>query len=109
MEEEKKKCSCLCEFFECGQKKLIDKEGSSNRSGISCGWVGDPCRGHACAYSACRKGCLRQDGSCGLLENNVPVMPSFSARSMQRKDMDIDVSTMARPKVLKKLKWYEAE
>jgi hypothetical protein len=109
LEETRKKCTCLCEFFECRQKKLISKQSSSSQSGIVCSWVGDPCKGYACAYSACRKGSLRQDGNCGLFERNVPVTTPFSSRGKQRQDADIDISTIANPKILKKLKWYETE
>jgi hypothetical protein len=55
------------------------------------------------------KGRLRQDGSCGLFEKNVPVMTPFSPHAIRREDADIDVSAIAKPKVLKKLKWYETE
>jgi hypothetical protein len=75
-----------------------------------CGWVGDPCNGSACTYSDCTKGQLRQDGICGLLQKNMPKVSLSSPRATPRADLaDIDVSTVAKPKTLKKLKWNEIE
>jgi len=105
LEQTKEKCSSLCEFFECGQRKLISKQGPNSQSKKLCGWVGDPCRGSACAYSECDKGRLRQDGSCGLLEKTVPRVSSSPLPGMRREDeANLDVSAIAKPKVLKKLK-----
>jgi hypothetical protein len=55
------------------------------------------------------KGRLRQDGSCGLFEKNVPKTIPFPSSVADRKGIDLDVSAIAKPKVLKKIKWYETE
>ena len=75
-----------------------------------CGWIGDPCEGPGCTYSDCVKGHMRQDGSCGLLEKTMPKVTPATSRVMKREDeASMDISRLAKSKVLRKLKWYENE
>jgi hypothetical protein len=110
LEGKDNRCSPVCEFFQCGQRKLIDKRDTSNPSKMLCGWVGDPCEGSACAYANCLKGRLRLDGSCGLLERTIPKVTSISPRAAQHaEETKVDLFTVAKTKVLKKIKWHEIE
>jgi hypothetical protein len=108
LEEKEKKCSPVCEFFQCGQRKLENRQGSNDTSIVLCGWVGDPCEGCACAYSICVKGMLRADGDCGLLERTVPmVTPVAPHIKGLENEVNVNLMTVAKPKVLKKIKWHE--
>jgi hypothetical protein len=108
LEGKERKCSPVCEFFQCGQRKLVYEQGSNNPSRVLCGWVGDPCEGCACAYSTCVKGQLRQDGDCGLLEKTTPRMTPVVPRiKREENEVNVNLMTVAKPKVLKKIKWHE--
>jgi hypothetical protein len=110
LEENGKQCSPVCDFFQCGQRKLIGKKGSGTPSETVCGWVGDPCEGSKCAYGMCFKGKLRPNGSCGLLERTVPKSSIASPRAEPRaENLRVSLLTVAKPKVLKKIKSFDIE
>jgi hypothetical protein len=110
LERKGKLCDPDCEFFQCGQRKLFKKQGSGNPSPFTCGWVGDPCEGPRCAYAMCGKGRLRQNMTCGLLEATVPKSPPPPPRiRVPEEELKIDISTIARPKVLKRIKGHRFE
>nr|MDO8100369.1 hypothetical protein [Candidatus Njordarchaeota archaeon] len=110
MERKDKLCDPDCEFFQCGQRKLFKKQSSGNPLLFVCGWVGDPCEGPNCAYAACSKGRLRQNMTCGLLESTVlKSLPPPPRIQVPGEELRVDISMIARPKVLKRIKTQRYE
>jgi hypothetical protein len=110
LEQNTKQCSPECEFFECGQKKLVGRKGSTNPTEAVCGWVGDPCEGSKCSYTICIKGKLRSSGFCDLLERTVPKQMVTRTRTSSGGEMlGAGILAAARTKVLRKTKSSEFE
>jgi len=63
-----KPCMSRCEFFRCGRRMLVFREGRS-----WCSFVNEPCTPEICAYVTCLRGKLIAGNKCGLTLRRITV------------------------------------
>ena len=61
-------CMSRCEFFRCGRRALLFREGRP-----WCGFVNEACDPSVCAYVTCMRGKLLANNKCGLTIKRVTV------------------------------------
>jgi len=63
-----KPCTARCEFFRCGRRTLVFREGRP-----WCSFVNEPCTPESCAYVTCLRGKLIAGNKCGLTIRRITV------------------------------------
>ncbi|MGD0330119.1 MAG: hypothetical protein ABSB40_06680 [Nitrososphaeria archaeon] len=63
-----KPCTSRCEFFRCGRRMLVFREGRP-----WCSFVNEPCMPQTCAYATCLRAKLIEGNICGLTLRRITV------------------------------------
>jgi len=63
-----KPCTSRCEFFRCGRRMLVFREGRP-----WCSFVNEQCTPETCAYVTCLRGKLIAGNKCGLTVRRITI------------------------------------